>query len=772
MQATRPREATIPSLSSAEVRKRIQSGDSNDYEARVGRSYWDIFRDNVLNLFNLVLGSLLVIVIGLGDYATAFFAGFSVVTNTFFGMLQEFNAKRKLDQLAALAEQSVRCRRDGQWQDVPMREVVKDEIIFIQPGDRLVVDGIVLQADSLEVDESQLTGESDAIAKSPDDRVLSGSFCTAGTGIMRATEVGERSQINRLSAIARQYKLPKTPTQIKIDITVEVAVLLMLVFVPLIFITGQLLDSAFLEVVRNAVVFTTSLVPQGLVLVAILSLTIGAVKISMQQTLIQRVNAVESLANATVLCFDKTGTLTQNKLAVREILPIGAADESQIRRDLQIALANMAHHNNTAQALARHLGETDPANLPQKLSEIPFSSARKWSAVCLPGQTLLLGAPERLLPADHPHAYTAEQLARDGMRVLAFAQTSDPPDIDAGVAAWNLEPLALIVMSDQIREDIQDTLAAFRAEGLTLKVISGDNLETRARNRPGERHGHRQTRLQRSRAGRHGRGASSTAPWADSQVFARIEPHTKQRIVSALRENGEYVAMVGDGVNDVPALKAADLAIVMNDGAQISKDVADIVLLNNAMSTLPRAFGEGKATTQTIFGTIEAFSGAQFLHGGALRLRGFHGAALPDYARANKLGDLRHGQPAGHADRFRLAATAVHVPLPPRCAGLHREHGLHRRGDDDGAIPDHLAGGRGRFVAGARRHHHHGRALWHAHHLACAGRGLVRPAEFRQALAAGCIERGADGWHDPGDVRLPAALRVQSAALGWRGGGR
>ena len=487
-----------------------------------------------------------------------------------------------------------------------MREVVKDEVIFIQPGDRLVVDGVALQADSLEVDESQLTGESDAIAKSPDDRVLSGSFCTAGTGIMRATEVGEHSQINRLSAIARQYKLPKTPTQIKIDITVEVAVLLMLVFVPLIFITGQLLDSAFLEVVRNAVVFTTSLVPQGLVLVAILSLTIGAVKISMQQTLIQRVNAVESLANATVLCFDKTGTLTQNKLAVREILPIGAADADEIQRDLQIALANMAHHNNTAQALARHIGESDSAHLPKKISEIPFSSARKWSAVCLPDRTLLLGAPERLLPADYPHAYTAEQLARDGMRVLAFAQTSDPPDIEAGVAAWNLEPLALIVMSDQIREDIQDTLAAFRAEGLTLKVISGDNLETvraiaQASGMDIGKRAHSGAELDAM-----GEGEFNSAV-ADSHVFARIEPHTKQRIVSALRENGEYVAMVGDGVNDVPALKAADLAIVMNDGAQISKDVADIVLLNNAMSTLPRAFGEGKATTQTIFGTMKLF---------------------------------------------------------------------------------------------------------------------------------------------------------------------
>ena len=607
MQRTRQQQQAIPSLSSAEVRQRIEHGESNDYESRVGRSYWDIFRDNVLNLFNLVLGSMLVAVVAMGDYTTAIFAGFSVVTNTFFGMLQEFNAKRQLDQLAALAEQSVRCRRDGDWVDVPMREVVKDEIIHIQPGDRLVVDGSVLQADSLELDESQLTGESDAIAKAPDDRALSGSFCTAGTGIMRATQVGADSQINRLSAIAKQYKLVKTPTQIKIDIAVEVAVLLMMVFVPMIFVTGYLIDSALLGVVRDAVVFTTSLVPQGLVLVAILSLTIGAVKISLQQTLIQRVNAVESLANATVLCFDKTGTLTQNKLAVDDIMPIGAADEAEILRDLHIALENMAHHNNTAQAIAQHLADKQPeVAVPEKLSEIPFSSARKWSAVCLPEKTLLLGAPERLLPADHPHAYTAEQLSQDGLRVLAFAQTADAPDVTKGSVAWDLQPLALIVMSDQIRSDIQDTLAAFRAEGLTLKVISGDNLETvRAiAGAAGMDIGARAYSGPELDAMGEGEFASAVV---ESHVFARINPDTKQRIVAALRANGEYVAMVGDGVNDVPALKAADLAIVMNDGTQISKDVADIVLLNNAMSTLPRAFGEGKATTQTIFGTMKLF---------------------------------------------------------------------------------------------------------------------------------------------------------------------
>ena len=604
---SRTTNADISGLSGEEVRERQRRGDGNDFEARVGRSYWQIFRENVLNLFNLVLGSMLIIVIALGDYATAFFAGFSVVSNTFFGMIQEFNAKRQLDQLAALSEQSVTCLRDGGWVDVPMREVVKDEIIRIEPGDRLAVDGVMAQADSLELDESHLTGESDAVSKSVGDQALSGSFCVAGSGIMRATRVGADSHINQLSVIAKQYKVVKTPTQVKIDITVEVTVLIMLVFVPMIFVTGFLLDNAFLEIVRNAVVFTTSLVPQGLVLVAILSLTIGAVKISRQQTLIQRVNAVESLANATVLCFDKTGTLTRNKLAVREIIPIGDMDSDAIHIALHSYLKNLAHLNNTAQAIERFIDRIAiDAPVPPKLREIPFNSGRKWSAVCLAESTLLLGAPERLLPSDHRWYHDAETLARDGMRVLAFAQMPGHPDMDAGAISRAVEPLALIVMSDEIRHDIQETLQAFRDEGLTLKAISGDNLETvRAiAGQSGMDIGARA--YTGAELDAMGEGEFDNAA-RDSQVFARIEPDTKQRIVESLRRQGEYVAMVGDGVNDVPALKAANLAIVMNDGTQISKDVADIVLLNNAMSTLPRAFREGKETTQTIFGTMKMF---------------------------------------------------------------------------------------------------------------------------------------------------------------------
>jgi cation-transporting P-type ATPase E len=601
------REFCVPpiGLTSAEVVERVRRGQTNDFEARVGRTYWQIFRDNIFNLFNVILFTLLLIVLISRDYATVFFAGFSVVTNSFLGMIQEISAKRKLDQMASLAAQQARVWRDGQLQTIPIKQIVLDDVIELEPGDRIVVDGVVLNSDALEVDESQLTGESDAVLKNTGDPVSSGSFCIAGSGLMVATKVGRDSTLNKLSVIAKEYKNVLTPTQRKIAIIVEVSVLLMFIMGPMLFVSGFVQEVESLNLVRNGVVFVTSLVPQGLVLVAILSLTIGAVKISRHQTLIQRVNAVESLANVTVLCFDKTGTLTQNKLAVTEIIPLNGASPDQIHAQLYEYTTNLAYQNKTANAVASYVGQVklrDKAN--RKLREIPFTSSRKWGALVFENETYILGAPERLIQ-DTVVTDQAQGLSALGMRVLAFAHTDELPESTEYHLNGNVQPIALIVMSDQIREDIQTTLDDFREQNVRLKVISGDNVET-------------------VRAIASGAGLPTQVAYTgdvlsrmsdvelenaviEADVFARIEPETKRRIIQALQRKGEYVAMVGDGVNDVPALKAANLAIVMNDGTQISKDVADIVLLNNAMSTLPLAFREGREITQTIYGTTKMF---------------------------------------------------------------------------------------------------------------------------------------------------------------------
>jgi cation-transporting ATPase E len=596
-----------PGLTDAEVAERVVRGETNAYKPYVERTYWQIFRDNVFNLFNMVLLALLAIIFFFRDYNDIFFAGFSVVVNTLLGTVQEINAKRALERLAAQVAHDVRVLRNGREISIPISDVVKDDVLPIEPGTRLVVDGRVLHSDSLEMDESLLTGESDAVLKEVDSRVYSGSFCIAGHGWMQATQVGENSTINKLARAAKAYRNVQTPTQRKVAALVEISVAGMLLFGPMVFIAGYVSHSSLLETVKNAVVLVTSLVPQGLVLVTTLALTLGAISISRRQTLVQRINAVESLASANVLCFDKTGTLTRNELAVTDILPLNGQSVDDIRAQLATYTNNLSHLNKTAGAIANYVGKTPGAAIT-KQQEIPFNSARKWGAMVFPDCTMILGAPERVLQTNGPNGTNAalqraRQLSAEGQRVLAFATSPHAPA--DGKLDEAREPVALIVMNDQVRSDITETLNAFYSQNVDLKVISGDNAETVSAIA-------RQAGLRV--AGAIAGDQLEALPAAEfdrmareTTIFARIEPDTKRKIIASLKRQGYYVAMVGDGVNDVPALKESNLAIAMNDGAQIAKDVADIILLNNAMSTLPLAFEEGKTITQKIYSTAKIY---------------------------------------------------------------------------------------------------------------------------------------------------------------------
>lgn len=598
------RAKPVTGLTQSAVDQRLQQGHVNNFVARSGRTYFTIIQQNIFSVFNLMLFTLLMIVMFSGDFITVLFAGFSVVTNSLIGTIQEIHAKRKLDELANLAPKEVQVLRDGEHQTIDYRQVVLDEVIYIQPGDKLVVDGEIIYSDSLEIDESHLTGESEPVHKAVDDDVASGSFCVAGTGYMVATRIGAESTVNQLTSLAKVYRITLTPTQQRIAAIVKVALVVLVVFGPMSVINGITSDIGFIEVVKNSVVFMTSLVPQGLILTSILALSIGAIKISRHQTLIQRVNAVESMANASVLCFDKTGTLTQNKLVVQALLPLGDLPKDTLEEHLRVYTANLSHLNSTAGAIADYVQPDATANYPIKSAEIPFTSARKWGAVTVDGETWLMGAPEFLLPADSAHHPAVTEHTQQGQRVLIFARTAQAPTPDALNPA-DLEPLALVTIQDQVREDIQATLQSFIEQDVRPKVISGDNRETviAIANQAGMNTALAYTGAELD--------AMSDEVFAsavhEADVFARVAPETKRRIVQALQARGEYVAMVGDGVNDVPALKAAHLAIVMNDGAQIAKDVADIVLLNNAMSTLPKAFAEGIEITQTLYGTTKIF---------------------------------------------------------------------------------------------------------------------------------------------------------------------
>lgn len=596
-------DESLRGLTSSEVKERVKRGQTNAYQARTSRTYRQILIDNLFNIFNITIALLLAILVLLGEIGDSVFAGATVVANTLIGLFQEIRAKRALDRLAKLSAGTVRVRRDTQTIDIHVDDVVQDDLIEVVPGDKIVVDGPCVWQDSVEVDESLITGESDSIDKDIGEMFTSGSFVTAGRAIMRAEKVGADSFVNKLGETASGFKFSLTPIQQKINAIVIISVVIMALFGPLLIVGGLARGDPLVDTMRNAVVLVTSFVPQGLVLATTIALSFGALRIGLQQTLVQRINAVESMGNITILCFDKTGTLTQNRLSVIDLFPLGryAKQDSEVNRMLATYVGSLSTQNNTAGAIGAYVGGVEDG--PVKVSEVAFTSARKWGASTFDdGQTLILGAPEMLVE-DAAVREQASKLARQGLRVLSFVASTSPP-LDAQLPAQR-EPVALIVLQDKLRADIHETLDEFTSHGIQLKVISGDNLETVAAI---------------AKEARMGDGSGISGPELDAmsddafketvkatKVFARISPETKRRIIATLTADGEYVAMVGDGVNDVPALKTARIGIAMYDGAQIAKDVADLVLLNNALSTLPKALHEGYATTQKIYATAKMF---------------------------------------------------------------------------------------------------------------------------------------------------------------------
>ncbi len=623
----------LPGLSAPEVAERRQAGRTNSFRPSTGRSYADILRENLITPFNVTLIVLLGALLALGQVGDSFLSGGAVTVNTVAGLVQELRAKRTMDRLARLAAGTVRVRRDGATVEVAPDEVVADDVVDVRPGDRIGADGPVLWADALEVDESLITGEADLVAKRPGDGLTSGSFVAAGRGLMRADRVGAESFVNRLGQTAVGYKASLTPVQRSLNAIVEISVLLMAVFGPLVFIQGYVGGVDLAEMLRNALVIVTTFVPQGLVLATTLALSYGAIRIGLRHTLVQRINAVESMGNVTVLCFDKTGTLTQNALALVGVVPLDDRSEAAIGRDLARYVGSLSAENRTAAAIGDAIGRDREG--PSKTVETAFTSVRKWGAVTFTdGRTLVLGAPE--VTATEPEVLErARASAADGLRVLALSVAEGPPTLseagDPRPLPAGLRPSALVLLRDAIRPEVGRTLAQLTDHGISLRVISGDSLETVLAvvrevglEVDGAITGPELDALDDA-------GFAETV--ARTNVFARISPQTKRRIAAALTASGEYVAMVGDGVNDVPALKEARLGVAMANGAQMAKDVSDLVLLDNALTTLPAALAEGVLTTQKVYASTRMLLAKNVYMIVAVILIGFMALPFPGQVR-------------------------------------------------------------------------------------------------------------------------------------------
>lgn len=596
-------------LTAVEVTERVADGRVNTLPDRSGRTVGEIIRANVFTRINAILGVLFAIVASTGSLVNGLF-GLLIIANSGIGIIQEIRAKRTLDKLAIVGQTMPVVRRDGVARALPPDELVLDDIIEIGAGDQIVVDGDMVEALALDIDESLLTGEADAIQKAPGDTVLSGSFVVAGSGAYRATKVGADAYAARLAAEASKFTLVNSELRSGIDQILKVITWLLipagiLTIVNQLFISRHGMKQSLLGMVAALV----PMVPEGLVLMTSIAFAVGVIRLGQRKCLVNELPAIEGLARVNVVCADKTGTLTENGMRVAEVRPVAAAGAPP---ELDAALAALAALDPRPNASMQALAEAYPHPPAWSLAAVePFTSAKKWSGMSFRDDAgtdhgnWLLGAPDVLLDPDSEPARLAGELGSTGLRILLVAQTDRPVDAEPAAAATTpgtVTPVALVVLEQRVRPDARNTLEYFADQHVDVKVISGDNARSVG-----------------AVAASLGLGSPDTSVDARSLptdqaelaevveqgiTFGRVGPDQKRAMVAALQSTGNTVAMTGDGVNDVLALKDADIGVAMGSGSPAARSVAQIVLLDNKFATLPYVVGEGRR----VIGNIERVS--------------------------------------------------------------------------------------------------------------------------------------------------------------------
>ncbi|MFS0692690.1 HAD-IC family P-type ATPase [Streptomyces nitrosporeus] len=579
-------------LSSAEVAERVARGEVNDVPVRSSRSVTEIVRANVLTRFNLIIGVLWVIMLCVAPIQDSLF-GFVIIANTGIGIVQEWRAKKTLDSLAVIGEAKPTVRRDGRAAEVSVSGIVLGDLVELGPGDKVVVDGTVAEADGLEIDESLLTGEADPVVKRRGDPVMSGSFVVAGGGAFTATRVGREAYAAQLAEEASRFTLVRSELRSGIS-TILKYVTWMMVPTAVGLIISQLVvkDNNFKDSVARTVGGIVPMIPEGLVLLTSVAFAIGVIRLGRKQCLVQELPAIEGLARVDVVCLDKTGTLTEGGMDVTGLRTLNGTDEEYVRRVLGALGASDPRPNASLQAIIDAHPDGGGWSVTQTL---PFSSARKYSGAAFDegdggASAWLLGAPDVLLAAGDPALAETGHLNEQGLRVLLLARVRGR--IDAPDAADGAEPAALVVLEQRLRPDAGNTLAYFEEERVQAKIISGDNaVSVGAVAQKLGMPGAERTMDARELPAGHDAMASEIERNA---VFGRVAPQQKRDMVAALQSRGHTVAMTGDGVNDVLALKDADIGVSMGSGSEATRAVAQIVLLDNSFATLPSVVAEGR----------------------------------------------------------------------------------------------------------------------------------------------------------------------------------
>ncbi|KUI10525.1 magnesium-transporting ATPase [Mycolicibacterium acapulense] len=597
-------ELQATGLTEAEVAQRIAEGKTNDVPTRAARSVSDIVRANVFTRINAILGVLLIIVLSTGSIINGAF-GLLIIANSGIGIIQELRAKRTLDKLAIVGQTKPLVRRQtgagSAAQQLSPSDIVLDDIIELGPGDQIVVDGEVLEETNLEVDESLLTGEADPIAKDAGDRVMSGSFVVAGTGAYRATKVGREAYAAKLAEEASKFTLVNSELRSGINKILQFITYL-LIPAGLLTIYTQLFttESGWKRSVLAMVGALVPMVPEGLVLMTSIAFAVGVIRLGRRQCLVNELPAIEGLARVDVVCADKTGTLTENGMRVSGLEQLDEAGPTRELGNVGNILAQLAADDARPNASMQAIAEA--YKMPPgwtATATAPFKSATKWSGASY-GQhgNWVIGAPDVLCAPGSPIAEQAERIGSSGLRVLLLG-ASDLP-VDHPDAPGCVTPAALVVLEQRVRPDAHDTLDYFASQKVSIKVISGDNAVS--------------VGAVAGSLGLHGECMDArnlpeaTDELADAleshTTFGRVRPDQKRAMVHALQSRGHTVAMTGDGVNDVLALKDADIGVAMGSGSSASRAVAQIVLLDNKFATLPYVVGEGRR----VIGNIERVS--------------------------------------------------------------------------------------------------------------------------------------------------------------------
>lgn len=591
-------ELCFQGLTQAEVEARIADGQVNAIQDSSNRSVKDIVMGNTLTFFNFINIVLLALVLSVRSYKNMLFI-FIIIANTLIGIFQEIKAKITLDKLKILTVSHVDVIRDGVKKSVTVSELVKDDVILLKSGGQIPADGVILDGE-VDVNESLLTGESDSIHKTCGSKVLSGSFVTSGKAMCLLTEVGHDCYMEKLSSEAKQFKRYKTELQRNLDtilkfISIIIVPLGIILFAKQYWISGSTYEQAALDTVAAVL----GMIPEGLVLLTSVALALGAVRLARRSTLVRELFCIETLARVDTLCLDKTGTITEGHLCVQ--------GEESVKEDVDLEqlmgrmVSALGDENETFQALRQHYKRNQSANTKLVL---PFSSERKFSGVVFEGEgTYLMGAYQFIFPqADPAVLEKIAEYASQGLRVLTVAHS--PNEMTDYTLAEDFEIVGFVFMTDVVRKNAPDILGYFEEQGVDLKVISGDDPVTVA--------------AIAARAGLKDadKYIDATTIHTDEEmedailkysVFGRVTPKQKQQMVRLLKQNGRTVAMTGDGVNDVLALKDADVSIAMASGSEAAKNTANLVLLNSDFASLPHIVNEGRRVINNIKAAASMF---------------------------------------------------------------------------------------------------------------------------------------------------------------------